>query len=276
MRPTLRDSLVLCDMDNTLLTAAEGIPSCNRTVIRLYVGMGGRFTVATGRPPESIRAALGGLRLPLPVISCNGSLIVDLESGDVLYSASVDKMQASLAVRDIHENFPGVSVAVMAAGGEMYVVHANARTHALQVDEHIGSVACPLDSVPDDWNKVIFAADPDTLDRVARFTKTRYYGRENYFVRTNSIYYEIMPTGVSKASALQQLCALTGVPQQNVVAIGDYYNDLELMRAAGYAVAVANAPAEVKAEADEVTLCSCSEGGVGEFLYRLTRSRQAL
>ena len=52
MKPPLSDTLVICDMDNTLLTAKEGIPSCNRAVIQLYTGMGGLFTVATGRPPE--------------------------------------------------------------------------------------------------------------------------------------------------------------------------------------------------------------------------------
>ena len=41
------------------------------------------------------------------------------------------------------------------------------------------------------------------------------------------------------------------------------------MREGGYAVAVANAPAEVKAAADFVTTCTCSEGAVGEFLYDL-------
>ena len=43
----------------------------------------------------------------------------------------------------------------------------------------------------------------------------------------------------------------------------------DILRAAGYAVAVANAPAEVKRAADEVTLCGCSDGGVGEYLYKL-------
>ena len=65
MKPPLSDTLVICDMDNTLLTAKEGIPACNRAVIQLYTGMGGLFTVATGRPPESIRAALGNIRLSL-------------------------------------------------------------------------------------------------------------------------------------------------------------------------------------------------------------------
>ena len=39
MKPPLGDTLVICDMDNTLLTAKEGIPACNRAVIRLYTGI---------------------------------------------------------------------------------------------------------------------------------------------------------------------------------------------------------------------------------------------
>ena len=85
MKPPLSDTLVICDMDNTLLTAKEGIPACNRAVIQLYTGMGGLFTVATGRPPESIRAALGNIRLSLPAISCNGALLYDFSAESVLH-----------------------------------------------------------------------------------------------------------------------------------------------------------------------------------------------
>ena len=48
MNQSLRSYLVFCDMDNTLLTAKEGVPSCNRAVIKLFIQLGGRFTVATG------------------------------------------------------------------------------------------------------------------------------------------------------------------------------------------------------------------------------------
>ena len=247
MKPPLSDTLVICDMDNTLLTAKEGIPACNRAVIQLYTGMGGLFTVATGRPPESIRAARGNIRLSLPAISC----------------------KATTAILDILNKFPHIGVEVMAGNGEMFVIHANEVTHAHQVDEHLGSIACPVESVPDGWVKVVFASDPESIRKLGQYAKTRYYGRENYFLATNSIYLEIMPSGVSKASGLHDLCALMSKSMKNTVVIGDYYNDLEIMREAGYAVAVANAPAEVKAAADHVTTCTCAEGAVGEYLYSL-------
>ena len=144
MKPPLGDTLVICDMDNTLLTAKEGIPACNRAVIRLYTGMGGLFTVATGRPPESIRAALGNLKLSLPAISCNGALLYDFSTESVLHRSTLNREQATTAIIDILAKFPRMGVEVMAGNGEMYVIHANEVTHAHQVDEHLGSIACLL------------------------------------------------------------------------------------------------------------------------------------
>lgn len=271
MKSALSDYLVICDMDNTLLTAKEGLPACNRTVIQLYAEMGGLFTVATGRPPESIRAALEGIHLSLPAISCNGALLYDFSTESVLHRSSLNREQATTAIGDILSKFPRMGVGVMAGNGEMYVIQANEYTHAHQVDERLGSIACPLDCVPDGWIKVVFASDPETIRKLGQYAKTKYYGRDNYFLATNNIYLEIMPAGVSKATGMHDLCALMNRSQKKTIVIGDYYNDLELMKEAGYAVAVANAPSEVKANADMVTTCTCSEGAVGEFLYQLIR-----
>ncbi len=56
---------------------------------------------------------------------------------------------------------------------------------------------------------------------------------------------------------------------KNTVFIGDYYNDLELMRGGWLRGCGGHAPAEVKAAADHVTTCTCAEGAVGEYLYSL-------
>lgn len=187
----------------------------------------------------------------------------------MLHRSTLNREQATTAILDILNKFPHIGVEVMAGNGEMFVIHANEVTHAHQVDEHLGSIACRWRSVPDGWVKVVFASDPESIRKLGQYAKTRYYGRENYFLATNSIYLEIMPSGVSKASGLHDLCALMSKSMKNTVVIGDYYNDLEIMREAGYAVAVANAPAEVKAAADHVTTCTCAEGAVGEYLYSL-------
>ena len=76
MKQTLRDYLVFCDMDNTLLTAKEGIPSCNRTVIKLFTQLGGRFTSWGEAPGWQREIALWnvGLIAAVSAVLVRGSL----------------------------------------------------------------------------------------------------------------------------------------------------------------------------------------------------------
>ena len=183
--------------------------------------------------------------------------------------AAAREAAAAAAIADMLQKFPKLGAEVMAGAGEMYVVHASSYTHAHQVDEHMESVACPLENVPDGWLKVVFAGDPETIRKAGQYAKTRYFGRDNYFLPTNQIYLEIMPSGISKAAGMEELCHILNENIKKTIVIGDYYNDLEIMKKAGYSVAVANAPSEVKAAANEVTNCDCTGGAVGEFLYKL-------
>ena len=55
MIQSVKDCLVVCDVDNTLLSAHGGLPEVNKLTIELFMSMGGRFTVATGRTTESVK-----------------------------------------------------------------------------------------------------------------------------------------------------------------------------------------------------------------------------
>jgi hydroxymethylpyrimidine pyrophosphatase-like HAD family hydrolase len=79
---------------------------------------------------------------------------------------------------------------------------------------------------------------------------------------------EISAAGVTKASALRQLCDDLGIGAAEVVALGDMVNDLPMLRWAGRAVAVANAHPDVLAAADEVIGGNADEG-VAAYVERL-------
>ena len=71
---------------------------------------------------------------------------------------------------------------------------------------------------------------------------------------------EICAAGVSKAAALAELCGELGIARDEVIAFGDYPNDLPMLEWAGYAVAVANAHPDVLRVADEVTASNADDG----------------
>lgn len=78
---------------------------------------------------------------------------------------------------------------------------------------------------------------------------------------------ECSPPGISKASGLQRLCEYLSIPMESSIAVGDSDNDLEILKAAGLAVAMGNARESAAALAD-VIVSSNDEGGCAETIYK--------
>lgn len=76
---SLKDILVVSDMDNTLLTPEDGVPFVNQVTMRLFCALGGHFTVATGRTMESAGRHLDSMTLSAPAILYGGGVIYDFE-----------------------------------------------------------------------------------------------------------------------------------------------------------------------------------------------------
>lgn len=82
-----------------------------------------------------------------------------------------------------------------------------------------------------------------------------------------SLNLEMAPAGVSKGSSLLQVADLLGLGADQIIAIGDNYNDISMLQAAGLGVAMGNAPAAVRRQAQQVT-GSNNQSGVAEALAR--------
>jgi hypothetical protein len=92
-------------------------------------------------------------------------------------------------------------------------------------------------------------------------------GDTAYVTRSNPEFVEILSPLVDKGVALREVAARAGVPIERVTAIGDSYNDLPLLRAAGFAIAMGSSPVELKAEADAV-VGDVEHDGVAEAIDR--------
>lgn len=79
---------------------------------------------------------------------------------------------------------------------------------------------------------------------------------------------DIMAQNISKWNGLRRLMALLGISAEQVIAAGDYTNDLPMIQSAGIGVAVANALPEVKAAADFVTEQDCDHDAAAEIIER--------
>lgn len=263
----IQDILVLTDMDNTLLTRNKQLTKANIATIQLFTTMGGRFAVSTGRVAESVSGYTEILDCMVPCITSGGCILYDFKDNRALINEIMPRVVAKRVVGEVIRRFPQLGIMVNGADGGNYVLRSEKHLQTLFYDEHITYFLRPFEDLPPDWNKILFAGPKSLLEDVKE-----YVARQNYpglyFVYTASNYFELLPLGVNKGTAVEQLCTLLHIPVENTIVIGDYYNDIDMMQVAGYKVAMGNAPKEIKALADEIT-GDCDESGVGQYLYKL-------
>ncbi|MBQ3008825.1 MAG: Cof-type HAD-IIB family hydrolase [Oscillospiraceae bacterium] len=266
----ISDLLVISDLDNTLLTAKEGIPSYNIEMIEKFQKLGGKFTVATGRTVESVSRYLSDIKFNAPAITYNGGVIYDFENNSILYQTVLPE-SAKKALDILLENFPDVGCEIMCDNFRIYLIKENEYTYWHLVDEKLSYISTDLSQITNKWIKVLFADKNERLLEMKEFCENNINFDDIEFVMTNSIYFEMMPKNVTKGKALKKFCDLTNIPITNTIAVGDYYNDVEILKTAGLSVCVDNAPEDIK-KLCHITVPACIEGGVGHLLAQIINS----
>ena len=124
--------------------------------------------------------------------------------------------------------------------------------------------------------KIVFLhCDGARIEALAELLHSHPLTDRSSYIRSEYELYEILPKGSCKGEGLRRLAAHLGIPMEKTIAIGDYDNDVSMIRAARLGVAVANAVPEAKAAADLVTV-SNDESAIARIIYALDRGEIVL
>ena len=256
--------LLLSDMDGTLLTGDKRISDIDRAAIDRFTALGGRFTVATGRTIQSFEQYRAMIDLPYPVVMYNGSAIYDYSAEKALYSQPLPT-EARQITADILRELPEVGGEVLRAEGT-YIFRDNPYEQLHTKLCNIVPEFMELEEIPEGgWLKVLFAMAPEDIPHIERLVREMGIDAVS-FVRSAEIFYEMMPLGVSKGSALRQFRKLPGWEDFSFAAIGDFDNDIEMIQAADLGACPANAAGSVKNAADLVLDKTNEEGAVAQLI----------
>ena len=273
MTNRLNEILVVSDVDGTLLQAGFGIPRNNIDTIERFSALGGNFTFASGRGITSAGKYTDIISLSAPAILVNGGIIYDYAKRKILYESTLDP-SVRIILKEIMEVFPYIGVEVLSREN-IAAIRMNNEIHNHTAVEHLAVTLTGTDTVGDGWNKVLFADTPENIGLLKNYVEKQRKRDSRYgkfaFVQTSNIYYELIPPRTNKATGLVRLAEYMGIKMENTIAIGDFYNDLELLNAAGLSVVVDDAPADIKKHADMV-VAPCLAGGVAELLNSLIDS----
>ena len=255
--------LAAIDLDGTLLRSDGTISQRSRDAIRAVRDAGIVVVIVTARGPASVTdlardAGIGG-----SAICSNGGLIVDLASGAVVRERLLETETAIRLVHGLRERLPGI----------VFAVEHEAFAHepgfaAWGWEPPAGTrVANALELLEDPATKLILRHTDHEVEVIAAVARD-VIGDALTVVQSGGEAVEVTAVGVNKAAGLAEVAAEHGIDQADVIAFGDYPNDVPMLSWAGRGVAVANAHAEVLAVADEVT-ASNNDDGVAIVLERL-------
>jgi len=268
MQNSVNGLLLVTDMDGTMLTTDKRISEENIAAIREFQKAGGRFSIATGRSIPSLEHYVHLLQIDTPVILYNGGAVYDYGKRKILWHNELCE-SAYEFTKDVYKTFPDVGIEIL-LDDQIYVAQSNSFVKQHLDNEHLSYVECSIDEAPKGWYKVLFALDPALMDEFEAYMRSK-YDSEVCFVRSDVHYFEMLPLGSSKGGALLHLAELTGIPIDDTVAIGDYFNDYEMIQNAGFGVVVENAPPELKKIA-KLVVCDNDHHAIADIIHRLMHS----
>ncbi len=263
-------SIIASDFDDTLLRSDDTISDFTRRTISDFTSRGGTFLISTGRMYRSALAQAKDLGLTGYLISYQGGMVNDIESGEQLLHRPMSTEDALFNLKLMEEG----------GSGQIHVynddiLYVKTRTEYTAMYER----ACGVTAVE------THAALQEVVKEQA-FTPTKLmmmdypercralvdklevlYGDRYYYCLSKPTFFEVALKGVSKGSAVEYVAGLLGKTLGDVIAIGDSLNDLPMIQAAGLGVAVGNALEDVKAAADLVGKTN-DEDAVADIILR--------
>ncbi len=262
--------LVAIDLDETLLRSDLTISGHTREALRQVRARGVAVTICTGRMFRSAQPFAEQLGFDIPLITYGGALIKNARSGEVLYYRLLETEVARQVIRFGRER--GIQVNYYLLNGADDDLYAELITRWGENYDSFARVplyrVADLETLLDTSNplKLLLIEDGPAIDGILLELRGM-IGEQAHLAKSKPRFLEVDHPEATKGRALHELADWMQIDRSQVMAIGDNFNDLEMLEFAGLGIAVANAPAEVQACADHVT-ASNNEDGVALALER--------
>ena len=213
--------------------------------------------VATGRMWPSAAPSVRALGADSPVILYNGGRVLDFETGRVLHERRL--LPVHRRALDLIRRDPTLQPHLF-LNDRVYVERPHPLTDAYAEDDGLTCevVAAFEPLLSGDPHKILTIGALERVEALA--VAVREAALPVHAVQSEPTYLEFLPPGISKGSALCVVLDALGVEAGEVIAVGDGWNDVEMIEAAGLGVAMASAPDGVRARADHVCGGADEEG----------------
>lgn len=274
----LKYKLIAVDLDGTLLNDDLAITDYTADVIRRYREAGGIFTVATGRGPSSVAQfaeRLNFAEYPVKALCHLGCMMIDTAT---FKAWSVIDMPKDTAARLLRFAEPHCTVMQMYDGDDVKIARSTEMTDVYfaaikKTPDEVGDLAEYAQTRGKSIIKVILILDERRIAELTALLTAEF--PELSFIQSTApllarlkkegddfrpAMIECISSGADKGRGLKRIADEYGIPMSQVMAFGDSFNDVPMIKAAGLGVAMGNAPNAIRALADEVAPVNNDDG----------------
>ncbi len=250
------------DIDGTLLNSSGQLTEKTVEAVRKAAAAGVVVSLSTGRPLQGVTKFVKALGLEdTPCILYNGALVY--YSGEIIYSLTITPSVAEKVVKEGHARN---STMICWANNALY---AEADNEKIRFYKSISGVE-PI--IVDDLSSLKNEGITKFVWYDDEQSTPRYYaemlaimGEEIGVYPSRKDFLEFVNKDCSKATAIKSITDRLGIKREEIVAVGDGFNDVPMLEYAGLGVAMGNADDRVKRRADFVT-SSCDEDGLASLI----------
>ena len=269
----MKYKMIVLDLDGTLTNNKKEITPRTKQVLMQAQAAGVHVVLASGRPTYGIVPLAEELKLKDNsgyILAFNGGKIIDCTNNEVPFEQKLDEQLVPILFQEAKKagmeilTYQGEGIAATNKDDE-YVQHEAFinKMPVMQYDDFLNQLVYPI-------NKCLIVGDPTPLHELELRLAKELEGKMDVY-RSADFFLECVPLGIDKALSLNRLISSLRISREEVIACGDGYNDLSMIRFAGLGVAMANAAKDIQSEADFVTL-SNEEDGVAHVIERFVLS----
>ena len=246
-------SLILSDLDGTLFHNDKSISAFSKDVIARAQEKGLIFGICTARAKINALKFLDGIK-PDILIS-NGGGLVTLKD-EIIYSCQFSVEETRTLIKAAFEVF-GPDV-ILSSDNE-HGLYSNSK-------DELGDKFWTFDDFTD-FKEPCMKMCIESLDRqkIEKVVSSLGQDKIDYLPFSDIPWYKMSKKDATKEKAIEALCRHLKIGSEQIVAFGDDFNDIGMLKLCGKGIAMKNAIAEVQAVADEVCLCN-EEDGVAAWM----------
>lgn len=258
----MKYKLLVLDLDGTLTNSKKKITDRTRNTLIEAQKRGVKIVLASGRPTYGVAPLANALELNRYegyILSYNGGEIIDWKTGELMYKKWLENDILPYLYKCAKEN----GFAIVTYDHEFVLTESPDDEYVLKEAllnvMKIKKVDNFLETIPRPITKCLIVGEPKRLEILEKEMYGQLKDKMGVF-RSEPYFLELVPKGIDKAQSLSVLLKEIGLAKEEMIAIGDGFNDLSMIQYAGLGIAMANAQPIVRENADFITLSNDEDG----------------